>query len=113
MPERTWTVASLAAEVGMSRSPFASRFTALVGTSPLAYLARWRMHVAADLLEGSTMSISEIAERVGYASEAAFGRGFKKEFGVSPGAFRRMRVERCGHFASQKSARNPNWIARG
>jgi AraC-like DNA-binding protein len=92
MPERAWTVASLAAEVGMSRSPFASRFTALVGTSPLAYLARWRMHVAADLLEGSTMSMSEIAERVGYASEAAFGRGFKKEFGVSPGAFRRMRV---------------------
>src|SRR5262249_25447977 len=50
-PARAWTVSSLAAEVGMSRSPFASRFTALVGTSPLAYLARWRMQLAAGMLQ--------------------------------------------------------------
>jgi len=90
-PARPWTVAALASEVGMSRSPFAARFAALVGTPPLAYLARWRMQLAAELLGDDRLGLAEIAERVGFESTAAFSRGFKKQFGVSPGAFRRAR----------------------
>ena len=87
-PARAWTVAALASAVGMSRSPFAVRFTALVGDTPLAYLTRWRMHVAAgDVLDGRS-TMREIAERVGYASEAAFSKAFKRQFGMSPRDYR-------------------------
>jgi AraC-like DNA-binding protein len=88
-PERNWSVASLAAAAGMSRSSFAARFTALVGEAPLAYLTRWRMHLASEFLRGRDLSVSEIAGRVGYESEAAFSKAFKREVGVSPGAYRR------------------------
>src|SRR5262249_43683539 len=88
-PSRAWTVSSLAAQVGMSRSPFAARFTTLVGTPPLAYLARWRMQLAVGMLRSGTFSNTDIAERIGYESGAAFSRGFKKQFGVAPSAFRR------------------------
>ncbi len=79
----------VAAHVGMSRSPFAARFTTLVGESPLAYLARWRMQVAARLLRREPVSMAEIAGRVGYESEAAFSKVFKREMGVAPGTYRR------------------------
>jgi AraC-like DNA-binding protein len=91
-PEKSWTVAKLAAEVGMSRSPFAARFMALVGQSPMSYLKRWRLQLAAQLLQDRTLSLSDIAERVGYESTAALSRVFKREFGVSPAQYRQKGV---------------------
>jgi len=87
-PEKAWTVASLAAEVGMSRSPFAARFKVLVGLSPLAYLGEWRMQIAASLMRTERLSVGELADRVGYASEPAFSKAFKRFSGLSPRAFR-------------------------
>jgi len=91
-PEQPWTVALLAAQVGMSRSPFAARFAALVGQSPMSYLKRWRLQLAAQLLRDTTISLSNIAERVGYESAAAFSRIFKREFGPAPAQYRRKGV---------------------
>jgi AraC-like DNA-binding protein len=82
-PERAWTVSELAAAAGLSRSPFAARFRALVGEPPLKYLTRWRMHRAAQLLRQG-VSVAEAAERVGYDSEAAFSRTFKRYMGTVP-----------------------------
>jgi AraC-like DNA-binding protein len=89
-PAYPWTVARLAAEVAMSRSTFASRFKALVGESPLHYLTRWRMQLAAQLLHADTCGIVDVAQRVGYESEVAFSKAFKRTMGVSPGVFRRQ-----------------------
>jgi AraC-like DNA-binding protein len=86
---RAWTVASLAAEVAMSRSAFAARFTELVGEPPMHYVARWRMHVALTWLKEEGAALGELAIRLGYQSEAAFSRAFKRFIGVSPGAVRR------------------------
>jgi AraC-like DNA-binding protein len=87
-PEKDWTVALLAKEVGMSRSGFSARFTSLVGESAMRYLTRWRMQLArAQLLETSD-PLSVLADRLGYQSEAAFSRAFKRVFGVSPGSLR-------------------------
>lgn len=90
VPERAWSVARLAGEVGMSRSPFAAKFTALVGVPPLSYLSRWRMQLAASLLQNEKLNISEVAARVGYDSEAAFSKAFKRRFGLAPSAYRRQ-----------------------
>lgn len=87
-PERDWTVSSLAAAVGMSRSPFATRFTALVGEPPLTYLTRWRMHLAASLLQSGQLTIRDVAERAGYESEAAFSKAFKRRVGLAPRTYR-------------------------
>ena len=84
-----WTVGTLAAEVGLSRSGFAARFTELVGEPPLQYLARWRMARAAELLRDSHDGIVDIAGRVGYESVPSFSKAFKKWQGMSPGTFRR------------------------
>jgi AraC-like DNA-binding protein len=88
-PARAWSVASLASEVAMSRSGFAARFTELVGEPAMQYVTRWRMHVALTWLEDSDAALSEMATRLGYQSEAAFSRAFKRFMGVSPGAARR------------------------
>ncbi len=89
-PEENWTVASLAKQVAMSRSAFAARFTQLVGQPPLQYLTAWRMQKAAQLLrDDQGTNIKEIAKRVGYDSEIAFSRAFKRWADVAPGAFRR------------------------
>lgn len=88
-PERAWTVESLAAEAAMSRSAFAARFTALVGEPPLQYLTRWRMRMAAGLLKNARLGLAEVAQRVGYESEVAFSKAFKRELGIAPGAYRR------------------------
>jgi AraC-like DNA-binding protein len=88
-PERPWTVASLANEVAMSRSAFAARFTDLVGEPPMHYVARWRMSVALDWLKSDGAALGELAFRLGYQSEAAFSRAFKRFIGVSPGTVRR------------------------
>lgn len=88
-PARAWTVAGLAAEVAMSRSAFSARFTGLVGESPMHYVARWRMHIALTSLKEEGATLGELAIRLGYGSEAAFSRAFKRFMGVSPGAIRR------------------------
>lgn len=83
-PARNWSVASLADEVAMSRSAFAARFTELVGEPAMRYVTRWRMHVALDILRRSDQTISATAAQVGYDSEAAFSRAFKRVIGVTP-----------------------------
>jgi AraC-like DNA-binding protein len=88
-PADPWTVAELASQAGMSRSAFAAHFAKVVGEAPIEYLIRWRLRKAASMLRASTAGIAEIAERVGYDSEAAFSKAFKRSIGVTPGAFRR------------------------
>src|SRR5262249_3679137 len=90
-PHKPWTIATLAAAVGSSRSPFAARFRELVGEPPLTYLTRWRMQSAAALLGEGRLTVAEIAERVGYESLPAFGKAFKRRTGGSPSSWRRHR----------------------
>lgn len=87
-PEKDWTVASLAKEVGMSRSGFSARFTSLVGESAMRYLTQWRMQLARAQLQETSDSLSVLADRLGYQSEVAFCRAFKRVFGVTPGSVR-------------------------
>lgn len=91
-PEQPWTVASLSEKVGLSRSPFAARFNEKVGMPPLAYLTQWRMRLAARLLREQNLTLTQISGRVGYASDAAFSRVFKQQFGIAPGSYRRSGV---------------------
>jgi AraC-like DNA-binding protein len=88
-PARQWTLASLADEVAMSRSAFAARFTELVGMPAMQYLAQWRMNMARMWLEETDPRLGDLASRLGYQSEAAFSRAFKRFAGVPPGAVRR------------------------
>ncbi|MDM0114766.1 AraC family transcriptional regulator [Variovorax sp. J22R133] len=89
-PAHAWTVDSLAREVGASRSVLAERFTHFVGQSPMQYLGRWRMALATNHLRRSSLSVARIAEEVGYETDAAFSRAFRREFGVPPATWRRM-----------------------
>lgn len=91
-PARDWTVASLAAELSMSRSAFAARFTQLVGEPAMQYVTRWRMHVAVDRLQEDGVTVNQLAGSLGYRSEAAFSRAFKRIVGVPPGTARRQQV---------------------
>jgi AraC-like DNA-binding protein len=84
-----WTLEALAGEVGLSRSAFADRFARLVGEPPMQYLTRWRMQLAASLLTDGSTKVAAIAREVGYESEAAFSRAFKKIAGASPVEWRR------------------------
>lgn len=88
-PGRQWTIASLATEVGLSRSAFAGHFTRLVGQPPLRYLTSWRMQLARNWLRGTSMGLWEVADRLGYSSEDAFKRAFKREVGEPPWSYRR------------------------
>lgn len=88
-PGRPWTIASLAAEVGLSRSALSERFTRLVGRPPLEYLTTWRMQLSKRLLRQTNEGLGAIAERLSYSSEDAFKRAFKREVGIAPGAYRR------------------------
>jgi AraC-like DNA-binding protein len=88
-PERDWTLEALAAEVAMSRSAFAARFTERVGEPAIRYVARFKMHVAQAALKQEGARIAELASRLGYRSEAAFSRAFKRVIGVPPGAVQR------------------------
>ncbi|GAB2988175.1 AraC family transcriptional regulator [Saccharothrix stipae] len=88
-PAHPWTVASLAATTGLSRAPFAKRFTALVGQPPLTYLTWWRMTTAARLLRDTNAPLATIAPQVGYTSEFAFATAFKRAHGTAPGHYRR------------------------
>jgi AraC-like DNA-binding protein len=88
-PARAWTVAGLAHELALSRSAFAARFSDLVDEPAMAYVTRWRMQVAQDALENEGATVAELADRLGYRSEAAFARAFKRVIGIPPGAVRR------------------------
>jgi len=83
-----WTIASLAGEVGISRSALVERFTRYLSEPPMTYLTRWRLQLAARSLTKTSRGVSEIAADVGYESEAAFNRAFKREFGQPPGRYR-------------------------
>lgn len=85
---RSWTVESLAAEVGMGRSAFALRFRELVGDTPVSWLFKTRMRVASDLICSRKTSLAAVAEAIGYQSESAFSKAFVRHFGVTPGQYR-------------------------
>lgn len=91
-PSQDWTAADLATKVGMSRTRFFDRFSELVGEPPARYVARWRVHAAADLLRRGSLSMTEVAEKVGYSSEDALARAFKRHVGVAPGEYRRAQA---------------------
>ena len=94
--EYCWTIAKLAKEVGMSRSALLERFDRYLAEPPMTYLTRWRLQLAARRLTSTPRSVAEIAGQVGYESEAAFNRAFKREFGVPPAKFRRERRTDAG-----------------
>jgi AraC-like DNA-binding protein len=106
-PGRAWTIDRLARTAGMSRSAFASRFAALVGEAPLQHLARWRMQLAATLLRGGLLRTNEVAARVGYGSQAAFSRTFKRHIGQAPRAFRKLSPEPDRHLAPSDPSTTP------
>jgi len=86
---RRWTLDDLGREVGLSRSALADRFTRMIGMPPMHYLAYWRMHVASQKLRNTSASLAQISESVGYDTEAAFSRAFKRAIGVAPATWRR------------------------
>jgi len=88
-PQNSWTLESIARTIGMSRSAFAARFKQLTGNTPMNYLTNWRMNKARELIKIRQLPLLEVAEQVGYSSEAAFNRAFKKQFSCNPGAMRR------------------------
>ena len=87
--DHPWTIADLANEVGVSRSALVERFTRYLSEPPITYLTRWRLQLAARALAGTSKGVAEISSSVGYESEAAFNRAFKREFGVPPARYRR------------------------
>jgi AraC-like DNA-binding protein len=88
-PGEPWTLDSLGREAGLSRSTLAQRFTDMVGEPPMRYLARWRMQLAARRLADGGAKVQAVALEVGYDSEAAFSRAFKKIVGTSPAGWRK------------------------
>ena len=88
-PAQPWTLDALGREAGLARTAFSLRFTEVMGISAIQYLSKWRLQVAAGLLDRQAMSIARIAAAVGFGSEAAFNRAFKREVGTPPGAWRR------------------------
>lgn len=93
-PQRDWTLASLSREAALSRTALSARFTQLVGTSPIAYLAQHRMALAAEALEGGARRLGQIAQAVGYSSDKVFVRAFRRWSGMTPGAYVRGLAER-------------------
>ena len=87
---RDWNLSELAREAGVSRSVFTERFRALVGESPMVYVARWRMLKARELLLDTSLSVAQVAHAVGYQSEFSLTKAFKRLFGITPGAVRNM-----------------------
>lgn len=94
-PAHPWTISALAKEAGISRSVLAERFRHYLNQSPMAYLTRWRLQLAAQMLNSTNRSVAQIALEVGYESEPAFNRAFKREFEAPPARFRSQ--SRAGH----------------
>jgi AraC-like DNA-binding protein len=90
-PSRAWTLEALAREAGLSRSALAERFVSTLGVPPMSYIQSWRMQIAEGLLVGGSATIGQIAAQVGYESEGAFSRAFRRKTGVSPAVRRQMR----------------------
>jgi transcriptional regulator GlxA family with amidase domain len=88
-PARAWTLDALGREAALARTAFSQRFAEIMGISAIQYLSKWRLQLAAGLLDRQGQSIAQIAHAVGFGSEAAFNRAFKREIGASPGAWRR------------------------
>jgi AraC-like DNA-binding protein len=99
-PAHPWTIASLAKEAGVSRSVLAERFRRYLNQAPIAYLTRWRLQLGAQMLASTSYSVAQIASEVGYESEAAFNRAFKRDFTVPPARFRSQ--SRSAHTTSSK-----------
>jgi AraC-like DNA-binding protein len=89
-PGHAWTVENMAKIAGMSRSVFAARFQRVLGEGPLTYLTRWRMHIAEQMMADGRASLASIAGAVGYETEGAFGKAFKRHVGATPGSYRRQ-----------------------
>jgi AraC-like DNA-binding protein len=106
-PERAWRVEELAAQAGMSRSAFFARFSELVGEPPLKYLATWRMRKAQQLIHDGRATVKEVGTQVGYASEAAFSRAFKRWVGVPPNMYRTVALETSP--APHTASTGPTW----
>ncbi len=100
-PAHAWTVHELASKVGLSRSALAQRFTDLVGKPPMQYLSRWRLQLAAKELRDGTKNLVTIAGQIGFESEAAFNRAFKREFGLPPSSWRNSQTSAKQHVAIQ------------
>ena len=95
-PAHPWTLAEMAKSIASSRTVLVERFSDLVGCSPMQYLTRWRLQLAAERLRSGSAKVAAIASQVGYESEAAFSRAFKRSTGVSPAAWRRARQDGPG-----------------
>lgn len=104
-PARDWTLASLAREAGVSRTRLAERFTSSTGQPPMQYLKQWRMQIAAGLLAEGNANVAAVALRVGYDSEAAFSRAFKKAAGVPPSTWRSRRSDSSAGESSDHARR--------
>ena len=105
-PAHPWTILNLARRVGLSRTRLADRFRHFLGEPPMAYLARWRLKLGAEILQSTEESVAEVAAAVGYGSEAAFNRAFKREFDCPPAQFRRKRKALPGQHSQE--GRRPN-----
>ena len=90
-PSEDWTLERLSEAAGLSRSSLHERFVHLLGEAPMQYLTQWRMQVASGMLRDTNAKLMEVAQDVGYESEAAFSRAFKRVAGVSPGAWRKVK----------------------
>jgi AraC-like DNA-binding protein len=102
-PELRWTIPSLARRVGLSRTRLAERFRHFLGVPPMAYLAQWRLKLGAEILRSTDDSIAEVAAAVGYGSEAAFNRAFRRQFDCPPAQFRRNSKE-SGNVSSPRTS---------
>jgi AraC-like DNA-binding protein len=95
-PAHQWTLAELARVAATSRTVLAERFSQMVGLAPMQYLTEWRLQLAAEQLSGGSRKIAAVAADVGYESEAAFSRAFKRSTGLSPAAWRKLRQNGVG-----------------
>ena len=106
-PAKAWTLDELARTAGTSRSVLAERFQLLVGASPIQYLTQWRMLLAANLLSRSNAPLTRIAEDVGYQTDTAFSRAFRREYGAPPAAWRRSQLVRATPAAQRSASHSP------
>ena len=111
-PAQPWTIASLAKEAGLSRSVLAERFRHYLNEPPMAYLTRWRLQLGAQMLASTSYSVAQIASEVGYESEAAFNRAFKREFTVPPARFRSQSRSAQVKLPRQEKSRLTEYVAR-